>query len=101
MNVLVIGISEQTAYEIKKTRPGESGGFQGLMLKLQQHMTTQPALQLPAPLAGEVLRCYEKYKTGGFQARLRPIADAINAYLEGVQDGKNPRRHEQALDFGE
>ncbi len=108
-NYLLIHISEVTAYEIKKTKPGESGGFQGLMLKLQRVIGVvnfdmpgeKDVLRLPAPLAGEVLRCFEQYKTGGFQTRLRPIAEAITAYLEGVKDGQNPRRHEQGLDFGE
>ncbi len=73
----------------------------GVHRRTAGHRGSRSILWCAAPLAGEVLRCFEKYKTGGFQTRLRPIAEAITVYLEGVKDGQNPRRHEQGLDFGE
>jgi hypothetical protein len=77
MSVYTVDVTPEIGNELEKSVEGQ-GGFQALLRELQlcQRGST---LHIPEDLARLVVAYYRKFGRGGFQHRLRPIAEALEA----------------------
>ena len=78
-----VDVTPEIASELEKPVEGE-GGFQALLRELQL-CRRGSTLEIPEDLARLVVAYYRKFGRGGFQHRLRPIAEALEA--QGVDPG--------------
>jgi len=82
--MLTVRLSEDVVERLSRPIVGE-GGFQGI-LRLLRDRTEDGTLSVAVGEAQRIVRYVDDYGGGGFQQRLRPLADSLRTLLDSSDD---------------
>jgi hypothetical protein len=92
MNTINLVLSDEDLAELKKPVIGQ-GGFQDLLRRLQGYIVLDSdKIEIPISELETLTRYADSYGKGGFQGRLKSLADAIMEIKDAVLSGIKTKR---------